>query len=293
MHEANDRGIESFQYGDWANAIRYFQLALEYSPDDPTVLANLRLALERQAEADYGAQEAERERQEAEAQAAAERERQEAAAQAEAERLRQEAEALAEAERQRRLARAEVTRGWRHTVTRAGRRHKAVAAWRKLVSAYYFYTDPDAEWRVKAQAWWNDPMHRAWVGDAFIIASLPLILDDALAVSQAVLGRGGAAKAGLQAGLAKKPPSAQQLDRVLRSRSQAQSPTGSHYDFPSFYRGETKPPIPNWLFRENPYVQPYPGGRTWYWQEAASVRVKRTPGLDKELKWLLTGEGRF
>jgi len=35
--------------------------------------------------------------------------------------------------------------------------------------------NPDAEWRVKAQAWLNDPMHQDWLGDAAFIAQAPLL----------------------------------------------------------------------------------------------------------------------
>ena len=56
MHEANDLAVEYFRSGDWANAIRYFQLALEDSPDDPTILDNLSLARERQSQARAGAE---------------------------------------------------------------------------------------------------------------------------------------------------------------------------------------------------------------------------------------------
>ena len=72
MHEANDLAVEYFRSGDWANAIRYFQLALEDSPDDPTILDNLSLARERQSQARA---EAKRRRQ-AQARAEAKRRRQ-------------------------------------------------------------------------------------------------------------------------------------------------------------------------------------------------------------------------
>ena len=105
MHEANDLAVEYFQRGDWANAIRYFQQALEASPDDPTIHDNLSLARERQAQARAGA---ERSRQ-AQARAEAKRRRQ-AQARAEAERRRQ-AQARAEAKRRRQAqARAEAKR---------------------------------------------------------------------------------------------------------------------------------------------------------------------------------------
>ncbi len=42
MHDANDGGTEAFKRGNYADALRYFQTALEQDPDDPTVLENLR-----------------------------------------------------------------------------------------------------------------------------------------------------------------------------------------------------------------------------------------------------------
>lgn len=47
------------------------------------------------------------------------------------------------------------------------------------------------------------------------------------------------------------------------------------------------------MFRINPYYQPTGQGRTWYWGDAADTWVKRTPELDKELQWVLTGEVGF
>lgn len=39
--DANDKGVEYYERGDWQNAVKYFREALEYSPDDPGIRANL------------------------------------------------------------------------------------------------------------------------------------------------------------------------------------------------------------------------------------------------------------
>lgn len=49
MHDANDTGVGLFNRGDWANAITYFQEALEQNPDDPVILENLRRAQQAKA----------------------------------------------------------------------------------------------------------------------------------------------------------------------------------------------------------------------------------------------------
>ena len=54
--DANDKGAESYQRGDWANAARYFREALEYDPENPDIRSNLnhaqrKLELARLAEA--------------------------------------------------------------------------------------------------------------------------------------------------------------------------------------------------------------------------------------------------
>jgi len=171
-------------------------------------------------------------------------------------------------------------------------RAQALHEWKQLMNGYHDLINPDAEWRVKAQAWWNDPMHREWLHDAAIIASLPLIIADALAVSEGILSAGSTAKTALRSSLGKKPGWTKNVGRALQSRSIARSP-GTHYDFPTHIRSKTQPQIPKWVFVENPYRQVVPGGRTWYWQEASSVRIKRTADLDKQLMWVLTGKGHF
>lgn len=170
---------------------------------------------------------------------------------------------------------------------------RAKRAWTHLARGYHLLTDPDAAWRVKRQAWWNDPMHRAWVGDAAIIASLPLILEDAIAVSQGILGAGKATGGALQSSLTKRPSWGKEIHRALRELREARAPGGSHYDFPIHVRSKGKPNIPKWLFRENPYKQVVPGRETWIWMDAEDVWIRRNPNLDKELKWILTGEGRL
>jgi tetratricopeptide (TPR) repeat protein len=42
--DANDKGAESYERGDWANAARYFREALEYDPDNPEIRGNLNQA---------------------------------------------------------------------------------------------------------------------------------------------------------------------------------------------------------------------------------------------------------
>lgn len=42
--DAHDRGVEAYEKGDWQGAARYFKEALEYSPDNPDLLHNLRKA---------------------------------------------------------------------------------------------------------------------------------------------------------------------------------------------------------------------------------------------------------
>jgi tetratricopeptide (TPR) repeat protein len=44
MHDANEKGIEYYSSGDWENAVRAFEEALEYSPGDPTIQQNLEKA---------------------------------------------------------------------------------------------------------------------------------------------------------------------------------------------------------------------------------------------------------
>lgn len=39
--DANDKGVEYYNRGDWQNAAKYFREALGYSPDDPDIRANL------------------------------------------------------------------------------------------------------------------------------------------------------------------------------------------------------------------------------------------------------------
>jgi hypothetical protein len=174
----------------------------------------------------------------------------------------------------------------------AARRSRAIQAWRSLMAGYRDLTDPDAEWRVTWQAWWNDPMHQAWVGDALIIASLPLLAADALAVGEGLL-KGGTARKAVQRSLAKPPKWTNAVNRAAISRFEEVWPATEYYRFPTHVRSDGPPKIPKWLFVENPYKQAYPGGRTWFWADATSVRIRRTEALDKELKWLLTGEGRY
>lgn len=49
MHDANEEGADAYARGDWANAIRFFEQALEQNPDDPSILQNLANAKARQA----------------------------------------------------------------------------------------------------------------------------------------------------------------------------------------------------------------------------------------------------
>ena len=82
----------AFRRGNWAEAIAYFEMALEYNPYDPVIMENLAAAREHLAQDSYAAED-ERRRQ-AEADAEEERRIQ---AEAEEERRRQ-----AEAEEERR-----------------------------------------------------------------------------------------------------------------------------------------------------------------------------------------------
>ena len=127
-------------------------------------------------------------------------------------------------------------------------------------------------WTVKAQSWWNDPMHQSWVFDAFQIATAPVALS------------------GPKMALPSKPKPAwiAELNKALRSMSKAKSPSGQYYNFPRYYRGNTAPPTST-LFHENPYKQ-IGNTRTWYWQDAVDVWIKRTPEMDQNLKWVLTGK---
>lgn len=177
----------------------------------------------------------------------------------------------------------------------AERRSRAVAAWRQLMNGYRDLTDPDAEWRVKWQAWWNDPMHQAWVGDAMIIASLPLLAADALAVGRGLLGTGtgAAARKAVQHTLAKPPRWTTTVGRGVQMQAARRAPAARYYKFPTHIRSEIQPKIPKWLFIENPYKPVHPGSRTWVWMDAANVRIRRTPEMDKELKWVLSGVGHF
>lgn len=65
--DANDKGVEFYNKGDWGNAIKYFREAFEYSPDNQDYRNNLQRAQQRasEAEAKRGQEEAERKKQEA------------------------------------------------------------------------------------------------------------------------------------------------------------------------------------------------------------------------------------
>ena len=51
IHDANDIGIEYYRRGDWDNAIKAFEEALEYGPDDEVILGNLKKARKKAQEA--------------------------------------------------------------------------------------------------------------------------------------------------------------------------------------------------------------------------------------------------
>ncbi|RJR15135.1 MAG: hypothetical protein C4581_12910 [Nitrospiraceae bacterium] len=41
MNNANENGIDCYERGDWNCALRYFELALEYSPYNPSIISNI------------------------------------------------------------------------------------------------------------------------------------------------------------------------------------------------------------------------------------------------------------
>lgn len=45
MHDANERGFEYYLNGEWENAVRAFEEALEHSPGDPVIQQNLEKAI--------------------------------------------------------------------------------------------------------------------------------------------------------------------------------------------------------------------------------------------------------
>lgn len=47
MNDANENGIDCFERGDWNCALRYFELALEYSPYNPSIISNINKAKEK------------------------------------------------------------------------------------------------------------------------------------------------------------------------------------------------------------------------------------------------------
>ncbi len=148
-------------------------------------------------------------------------------------------------------------------ISRWHRKATAKGLWRETDWQYVVRMFP--AWQVKVGAWWNDDMHQSWVGDARIMIDA------------------GATLTGIRVARFKG------LHRSLRAGSNAKSPSSTHYNFPRHYMGPDAPKMPQGLFAgENPYRQA--GHRLWYWEEATSVRIKRTPWLNKELKELLTGK---
>jgi hypothetical protein len=124
-----------------------------------------------------------------------------------------------------------------------------------------------------------------WTPDTYLETLAALVTAE---VAGAYFGRSAATQAteaaatGLRRGL-----SVAERSRIPTS---ALRPPGKFYDFPTHIRG-SEPNIPKWLFRENPYQKAV--DRLWYWQEAGSVRIPRTPTADKVLQWVLTGKGRI
>jgi len=47
MNDANNNGIDCYEKGDWSCALRYFELALEYSPYNPSIISNINKAKEK------------------------------------------------------------------------------------------------------------------------------------------------------------------------------------------------------------------------------------------------------
>lgn len=159
------------------------------------------------------------------------------------------------------------------------RRRRQLDAWAELVEGYHDLAEAAAVWGLGVRTWWHDPAHRQWVFDAYTIATMPARLNYLLSKLPGVGSTAG---------------STEELNRVLREIAESRKPgTGTYYDFPTHVRSVGQPKIPSTVFGINPYYQPTGQGRTWYWGDAADVWIKRTPELDKELRWVLTGEGRF
>ena len=55
MHDANDRGVEFYNRGDWVNAIRAFEEALQIEPNDSAIIENLNRARSKARDADQQA----------------------------------------------------------------------------------------------------------------------------------------------------------------------------------------------------------------------------------------------
>jgi hypothetical protein len=167
--------------------------------------------------------------------------------------------------------------------------------WQKLKDGTYLGTgigEEVAQWYADNYAatgsWYYGAgglLASLWTPDTYLETLAALATAE---VAGSYFGRLGATQATEAAGTSLR----QGLSVAERSRlpTPALRPSNIFYDFPTHVRG-SKPYIPNWLFRENPYKEAV--DRLWYWQEAGSVRIPRNPALDKELQGILTGQGRI
>ena len=167
--------------------------------------------------------------------------------------------------------------------------------WQKLKDGTYLGTgigEEVAQWYADNYAatgnWYYGAgglLASLWTPDTYLETLAALATAE---VAGSYFGRLGSAQAAEAAGTGLR----QGVSIAERSRGTTSALRSSeiYYDFPTHVRGP-KPDIPKWLFnRENPYTEA--ADRLWYWQEAGSVRIPRTPVLDKELQWVLTGKNR-
>ncbi|HZZ82235.1 MAG TPA: RHS repeat-associated core domain-containing protein, partial [Gemmataceae bacterium] len=166
-----------------------------------------------------------------------------------------------------------------------------------LSSIISLITDPKGTWDALVHAWQRDP--GKLIGETLF----DVVLHEGISAAGAtVFGPSAeisAARNTANAGSVGVAPTGQTVASTITAASETPAAAGAglrppdvYYDFPVFYRGETAPAIPTWVFVKNPYKAVFEGSRTFYWLDAADVYIRRTPLLDAELKWVLTGQGR-
>jgi len=176
---------------------------------------------------------------------------------------------------------------------------KAASFWQRLKDGKYVGTgmgEESAQWYadkyVATGRWYYGAgglMASLWTPDTYLQTLNTLVAGQAIGSTLGrlgYLGRAGTRQAAdALVATAERESLLAELGNAYRNRR----PADTYYDFPSLYRG-SKPEIPKWLFRENPYRQVSP--TTWSWMDAEAVMIRRTPALDEELRWVLSGTGR-